>query len=337
MTYRFASPELLVLLLLVPVIIMALFIRRPSELRMRHSSADRFRSIPGVARSVWLWIPSYLRIGALICVILAAARPQQGQHEEVIYSEGIDAVIALDISGSMRALDFKPTNRLEVAKQVISDFISKRETDRIGLVLFGSESFTLCPLTLDHDLLLEFLKQAQIGMVEEKTAIGKALANAVNRLRTAGEKGAVSAKPQSQIVILVTDGVNTVKAAVDPLTAAQAAASLGIKVYTIGVGTNGMAEFPHPRIPGYVVQAPVELDEDMLKQIAQTTGGQYFPARNSDSLKRIFETIDQLEKVQIESLKYERYRELFHYPLWVGLALLVLETVLAQTRFRRIP
>lgn len=337
MIYRFASPELLILLLLIPVVIAAKFIVQPRCAGIRHSCANRFRSIPGVAVSRLWWMPSWIRIAAVLFFVLAAARPQAGRHEEVIYSEGVDIVIALDISGSMRALDFKPSNRLEVAKQVMAEFITKRETDRIGLVLFGSESFTLCPLTLDHDLVLEFLKQAQIGMVEEKTAIGKALANALNRLRTVQSEKHSESKPQSQIVILVTDGVNTVKSAVDPLTAAKAASSLGIKVYTIGVGTNGLAEFPHPRIPGYSIQAPVELDEEMLKEIAASTGGQYFPARNSEALKRIFETIDQMEKVEIESLRYTRYRELFHFPLWLGIGLLMLEILLVQTRYRRIP
>ena len=218
--------------------------------RLRYSQTHLLSLLSKASAFQPIWIPRILRLVAISLIIFAAARPQQGHHEEIIKSNGIDIILALDISGSMRALDFKPSNRLEVAKDVMKQFIEKREHDRIGLVLFGSQSFTLCPLTLDHDLLLEFLDQAQIGMVEEQTAIGKAVANAVNRLRVNDEPSASKANNESkgQIVILCTDGVNNVNSQMDPITQLPRQQTVWeSKFITIGVGTNGYVDFPDPR------------------------------------------------------------------------------------------
>jgi Ca-activated chloride channel homolog len=345
MTFRFMYPEILLMLVTIPVLVAGWLFARAPVARIRFSYTAIWKTIPGAVSVRPVWIPRILRILGLFLLIIAAARPQSGEHEEVIKSKGVDIVIALDISGSMRALDFQPDNRLEVAKRVMQNFIGKRENDRIGLVLFGSESFTLCPLTLDHDLLLEFLSQAQIGMVEEQTAIGKAIANAVNRLRITSDQDENKTVPEkgneklseSQIVILVTDGVNNINSKMDPITAAKAAAAMGIKIYTIGVGTNGYVDFPHPRFPNHTVKVQVELDEGTLKEIAKLTGGQYFQAVNSEALQKIFDIIDNLEKIEIESLKYTRYSELFIYPLVMAFLILCSEIILRQTRYRRFP
>ncbi len=338
MIFRFMYPEMLFMLLVIPVLVAGRLLNHIPVSKMKYSDNSIWKSIPGAVSSRPIVVPMIIRMLVLALVIIAAARPQSGEHEESIKSKGVDIVIALDISGSMRALDFQPSNRLEVAKKVMHDFIEKRKHDRIGLVLFGSESFTLCPLTLDHDLLQAFLAQAQIGMVKEQTAIGKAIANAVNRLRiSGGVKDKKSDRAKSQIVILVTDGVNNVQSKMDPVTAAKAAAALGIKIYTIGVGTNGFVYFPDPRFPNRKFRAQVELDEATLKEIAHLTGGQYFHAVNSQALQKIFNIIDKLEKVEIESLKYTRYNELYFYPLLLAFCLLIVEILLRQTIYRRFP
>ncbi|MBN1357038.1 VWA domain-containing protein [bacterium] len=343
MSFRLMHPEMLLLLLLIPVLLGGwIFLKLPLA-RIRYPRIDVWKTIPGAVSKRPVWIPRILRLTALIFLIFSAARPQSGESREVVFSEGVDIAIALDISGSMRALDFQPQNRLEVAKQVIRGFIEKREHDRIGLVLFGSESFTLCPLTLDHDLLLEFLDQARIGMVQEQTAIGKAIANAVNRLRVsettrpAGAGPSSDTREKSQLVIMCTDGVNNVQSKIDPITAAKAAAALGIKIHTIGVGTKGLVDMPDPRFPGRTVRVQVDLDEDTLREIADITGGQYFHAMNPKALIKIFEIIDRMEKMDIDSFKYTRYTEQFVWPLLAAGFLLILEIVLRQTVYRRFP
>jgi len=345
MIFRFADPAALFFLLVIIIIIANWIFGCKKDLSVGFPLLEKLAEIPGAVSLKPIWIPRILRLLALALIVIAAARPQSGEEKEVIYSEGVDIVVALDISGSMKALDFQPENRLEVSKQVIDEFIDGRVNDRIGLVLFGSEAFTLCPLTLDHELLRAFLKQAEIGMGEKQTALGKAVNSAVNRLRVTSEKRKKRSSIQenkedvneSRIVILVTDGVNNIQSGLDPITAATAAESLGIRIYTIGVGTNGMAPFPDSRFPGHVVQAPVELDEDTLKEIASITGGQYFPARSPRALESIFNVINSMEKTKVESYKYTRYSELFYWPLLIGLLLLLMEFFLKHTIYRRFP
>ncbi|MBN1878998.1 VWA domain-containing protein [bacterium] len=345
MIFRFADPAALLFLLVVPVILVVWLVRKGPRISIGFPLLQELANLPGAVSSRPIWIPRYLRIAAIIVLTIAAARPQSGEVREVVYSEGVDIVVALDISGSMRALDFQPQNRLEVAKNVIGSFIDGRPHDRIGLVLFGTEAFTVCPLTLDHDLLKIFLEQAQIGMVEEQTAIGKAISSALNRLRVGDEKPISPVIPSKEIgksidnkvIILVTDGVNNVFTGMDPVTAARAAQALNIKIYSIGVGSEGMAPFPHPRFPGRVVQVPVEIDEVTLREIASITGGQYFRAQNTQALEKIFSIINDMEKTEIESYKYTRYSELFWWPLLLGLVVFLIEIILSHTVYRRFP
>ncbi|MBN1550125.1 VWA domain-containing protein [bacterium] len=342
MIFRFMYPEIFLMFFGVIAVISGWIFIKTGKARFSYSRLSEIKPIPGAVSILPIFLPRVLRVSALILLILSAARPQSGEYEEVVRSQGIDIVLALDISGSMRALDFQPRNRLEVAKHVMKNFIEKRKHDRIGLVLFGSESFTLCPMTLDHDLLEEFLEQAHIGMVEENTAVGKALATALNRLRDSQDSEQISDSEgnednSSKIVILCTDGVNNVQSKMDPITAAKAAAALRIKVYTIGVGTNGIVEFPSSVFPGLTERRRVELDEKTLMEIADITGGKYFNAQNSAALQKIFDIIDKMEKIDLESTKYTRYRELFIYPAVAAFILLALELVISQIFFRRYP
>jgi Ca-activated chloride channel family protein len=245
-----------------------------------------------------------------------------------VYSEGIDIVLALDISSSMLAEDFRP-NRIGAAKTVADEFIAGRPNDRIGLVIFSGESFTQCPLTTDHAVLRNLLKEIKSGMIEDGTAIGMGLANAVNRLK--------DSKAKSRVIILLTDGVNN-RGSIDPVTAAQVAQTYGVRVYTIGVGTRGQAPYPFKTPFGIQYQnVPVEIDENMLQQVASLTGGKYYRATDNKKLRAIYDEIDQLEKIKIEVKEYRRYTELFYG--WVGLALaaFMLEVMLGNTVFRKTP
>jgi len=238
-------------------------------------------------------------------------------------------ILALDVSGSMEAMDFKPKNRLEAAKDVVREFIQDRENDQIGMVVFAGQSYTQCPLTLDYGILLGLLDHLQIGMLEDGTAIGTAIANCANRLRESNAK--------SKVVILLTDGVNN-KGEIDPITAAKAAAAVGVKIYTVGVGTKGQAPFKvkDPFGTRYVWMK-TEIDEESLRKIASITGAQYYRATDERTLKAIYQEIGKLEQTKIRTREYTQYRELCAYLLWPALGLLLLEVGLANTKFRRIP
>jgi len=250
-----------------------------------------------------------------------------------IYTEGVDIILALDVSGSMKAedLDYKKRNRLEVAKSVAEDFIAGRKTDRIGIVVFATEPYTQCPLTVDYGVLKNFMEHIEIGMVDENsTAIGLALATSVNRLR--------NSKANSRIIILLTDGMNNA-GEIDPSTAAELAKTMKIRVYTIGVGSQGKAPMPvvHPLLGKSYQFVPVEIDEEGLTQIANITGGKYFRALDMEGLKKIFAEIDSMEKTKIETKGHKRYNELFQMALLPALALFLFEILLAYTRFRKLP
>jgi Ca-activated chloride channel family protein len=265
---------------------------------------------------------------AFALLILALARPQSTSHGENVYSEGIDIVLALDISSSMLAEDFQP-NRIEAAKNVAQDFISGRTNDRIALVIFSSESFTQCPLTVDYAVLKNLLKPIKSGMIEDGTAIGLGLANAVNRLK--------DSKAKSKVIILLTDGVNN-RGEIDPITAAQIAASCGIRVYTVGVGTIGEAPYPAQTPFGVRYQMmPVDLDEKALSQIAELTDGKYFRATDNTTLKKIYKEIDRLEKTRIEVRSYRRFTELFYSYVGLALLLLMVEIGISNTWLRKLP
>jgi len=328
---RFANPEFLVLLLLVPLLVVWHLRRRPRfEGTLRYSNLGVLKKTrPSLKMRLRQGLFG-LRVLALALLIIAFARPQSGHTEEEVTAEGIDIMLAVDISSSMLAEDFKPRNRITVAKMVAGDFIRGRHNDRIGLVIFSGQSYTQVPLTLDYGVLLNLLNQVKVGMIEDGTAIGMALANAVNRLR--------NSRAKSKVIILLTDGRNN-RGEIDPITAAQLAEAMGIRVYTIGVGKRGEALYPieDPLFGKRYVRMPVQIDEDVLKRVAQITGGRYFRATNKSGLEQIFREIDQLEKTKIEVKSFTRYRELFENYLYVALGLVLVEVVLANTKLRKLP
>lgn len=274
-----------------------------------------------------------LRVLAFTLLVIALARPQMGKRFTEVESEGVDIILALDTSGSMQALDFKVegkrVNRLEIVKKVVADFIDKRPNDRMGLVVFGEEAFTQCPLTLDHGILVEFLKQTQIGMAGDGTAIGSAIGTSINRLK--------DLKSKSKIVILLTDGVSNA-GELSPLDAARLAQSFNTKVYTIGVGSNGAAPY---EVEGFfgkqLMMQEVEMDEATLQKIAETTKARYFQATKTEELQQIYDEIDRLEKYKIKVKEYTEYKEIFIYFVLMALGLLLIEMVLSQTRLRKLP
>jgi Ca-activated chloride channel family protein len=333
MNFSFAHPWLLLLVLLVPVIAwLKGKTGRPSA--FLYSSVGLVKNIIGLTRSTVGRVLLRMRWLALMLFLVALARPQLGEGQAKVRASGIDIVVALDLSGSMAAEDFElkgqPVNRLVIAKDVLNQFVRKRTSDRIGLVAFAGRSYIATPLTLDHDFLLQNLERLNIGSIEDGTAIGSAIAAAVNRLRD------IQAK--SKIVVLMTDGQNNA-GKVPPLTAAEAAQTLGIRIYTIGVGTRGIARVPYKTVFGQIgyVDQEVDIDEEMLTKAAQMTGGKYFRAENTSGLRKIYDEIDKLEKTEVEVEKYQRYTELFPYFVLAGLAILLLEIILSNTVWRRLP
>ena len=262
---------------------------------------------------------------ALVLAVVALARPRSGAREEEVSSEGVNIVVAFDISSSMLAEDFQPQNRLEVARDRIKQFVGMRRTDRIGLVAFSGEALTQVPLTSDHAVVQAAVENLQPGQLDDGTAIGTAITTAANRLRTAPGK--------SRVMVLLTDGVNN-RGAIDPRTAAQAAAAFAIKIYTIGVGTEGLAPVPVGRgLFGLRYEnRPVEIDDALLTDVARTTGGRYYRARDAAALERITAEIDRLERVPVRVRTYVRYTELFRWPLTAAVLLLLAELGLAAWR-----
>jgi Ca-activated chloride channel family protein len=266
-----------------------------------------------------------LRNLVLAALIVALARPRTGAAAESITSEGINIVLAIDLSSSMLSEDFQPQNRLEVAKEKVKQFILGRRSDRIGLVAFAGEALTQVPLTVDYPVLLAAVDNLQAGQLEDGTAIGTAIATAANRLRDAPGK--------SRVMILLTDGENN-RGAIDPRTAAQAAAAVGVKIYTIGVGSQGMAPVPVGRgLMGLRFEyRPVEIDEALLRDVAKTTGGRYFRAVDAEALESIYEQINQLEREPVHTRTYVRFTERFRWPLGAALVALAMEVLLVAWR-----
>jgi len=325
----FAYPWVLYFLILVPLMLAYYWFRgKKKQPSITYSSLNLFKGIPVTLRERFRHLPTILRAFGLGLLIVALARPQTFSSGEDTYTEGIDIAMVLDISGSMLAEDLKP-NRIEAAKNVIDQFIKGRTSDRIGLVIFARDAFTQCPLTVDYSVLRNLLSQVKSGMIEDGTAIGNAIANGVNRLKNSDAK--------SKIIILLTDGVNN-SGEVDPISAAQIAKTFGIRIYTIGVGTEGEAPYPVQTPFGKRYQmVPVDIDEGVLKQISSITGGKYFRATNNKKLKEIYHEIDKLEKTKIEVTSYKNTHELFYSWLGGGLILIFLELGLSKTILRKIP
>jgi len=334
MTFQFATPWLLSLLVFVPLLGYLL-----NRKQGRHQTAGlRFASLSLVRytrtwRSALRPLLSLVRMLAMSLIIVGLARPQLAQAKELVHGKGVDMIIAQDISGSMASLDFQPQNRLEAAKAVINDFISRRTYDRIGLVVFAQEAFNQSPMTTDHAVLERLLKQVQLApdlQLEDGTAIGHGLANAANMLKDSDAR--------SRVIILLTDGANNA-GEISPETAADATRALGIKVYTIGMGRPGEVPVPVDSLLGgkEIVYVESDLDEALLQQIAEKTGGQYFRATDTADLQRIYDHIDALEKSQIEITHYSEEIELIGWVLLPALMLMLAEQFLSHTLFRRIP
>ena len=325
----FAHPVyFLLLLLLIPMIGWYIWKLRKSQASIQLSSIEGFSKAPNTLRTYLRHVPFILRMLAITFLIIALARPQTTNKWSTATTEGIDIMMSVDISSSMLAMDLQP-NRLEAAKDVAASFINGRPNDNIGLVIFAKESFTQCPLTLDHAVLLNLLKDVKCGMLEDMTAIGHGLATAVSRLK--------DSKAKSKVIILLTDGSNNA-GEIAPMTAAEIAKTFGVRVYTIAVGTNGQAPYPlQTAIGTKVVQIPVEIDEKILTQIAQLTGGQYFRATNNKALKGIYQEIDQMEKSKMSVQEYSKRYEEYALFAMIGLSLFLLELLLRYTLLKNIP
>jgi len=331
--YRFAYPWFLLLLSVIPVMIWFYIKRnqtRKAAATLKYSNIGIVKKIKTSPMKRWRHLLFVFRVLAVSLMIVVMARPQSGQKESEILTEGIDIILAMDTSTSMLAEDFKPHNRLEAAKMVAADFIKGRQNDRIGLVIFAGQSFTQCPLTLDYGILLRFMEEIKTGMIEDGTAIGMALGNCVKRLK--------DSKAKSKVVILLTDGQNN-RGELDPVTAARLAKAFNVRIYTIGAGKRGDALYPvqHPVLGKRYQRVPVQIDEELLQNIATITGGQYFRATDKESLEKIYAEIGEMEKTKIEVKEYTRYQELFFPFLIAALILLLLEIILAHTKFRKIP
>ncbi|HEX9887530.1 MAG TPA: VWA domain-containing protein [Longimicrobiales bacterium] len=326
---RFEDPWFLVLLLFLPALVVWYVKRLDRGGALRFSRVATVREAAGGRRGRARHVPFALRLLALTALIVAFARPQTGISDEEVRTEGIDIVLALDVSSSMLAEDLEP-NRLEAAKAVAASFVQGRRNDRIGLVIFAGDAFTQAPLTLDYGVVTTLTAELRVGMIEDGTAVGMGLATAVKRLQ--------ASDAASKVVVLLTDGRSN-RGAIGPLTAARMAQALGIKVYTIGAGSHGAARVPvnDPLLGRRYVTVPVDVDEPTLTEIAETTGGSYFRATDRESLERIWARIDEMERTEITVQNFTRYTELFHLPLAAGLLLVGLELGLAHTVLRTLP
>lgn len=332
MNLSFAHPWLLLLLLLLPLLAW-LKGKRSRPAAFLYSSTQLVAGVSGASRSRAGRLLAALRWLALAAFIVALAQPRSTKSESSIRASGVDIVVAMDLSGSMESEDFEVggnrVNRLNMAKAVLKKFVEKRPNDRIGLVAFAGRAYIACPLTLDHDFLVQNIDRLQLRLIEDGTAIGSGLSAAANRLR--------DLKAKSKIVILMTDGQNNA-GKIPPLTASDAAKALGVKVYTIGIGIRGQAP-----MPVYVFgqkryqMVPVDIDEATLTKIADETGGKYYRADNAARFEGIYDEIDKLEKTEVDVKKFTQYQELFHYVIALGAGLLLAELLLKNTILRRLP
>jgi len=324
----FAQPLFFYLLILIPILIVWKIIKgKNQQAAVSISSVSGLQNISSW-KNVFHHTPFVLRLLALTCIVIALARPQTKNDEQNTEGEGVDIILCLDVSGSMTAQDFTP-NRMEAAKRVAEDFVDQRVTDRIGLVIFSGESFTQCPLTTDYAVLKAQIQQIRNGLLEDGTAIGSGLATSVDRLRTSTAK--------SKVVILLTDGINN-SGLIDPNTAKEIAKTFKVKVYTIGVGTEGFALTPESTPLGVVMsKQKVAIDEKLLTAIANETGGRYFRAKDNQSLKNIYSEIDKMEKSKVQITTFTRFAEKFYPFAFAALLFLFLEVLLRFTVFKKFP
>jgi Ca-activated chloride channel homolog len=324
----FAYEYLLWLLVLVVGLLVWYILKgRNHTAKIAVSSIDRFKNAKSF-RTYLRHIPFGLRLLAISCIIIALARPQTRNDEQQAEGAGIDIVLCVDVSGSMMAQDLTP-NRLEAAKKVAMEFVDGRKTDRIGLVIFSGESFTQCPITTDYRVLKQQIQAVKGGFLEQGTAIGSGLSTSVDRLR--------NSKVKSKVVILLTDGVNN-GGLIDPITAKEIAKAFRVKVYTIGVGTDGYAPVPTNTALGVVLQEEkVNIDEKLLTSIAVETGGRYFRAKDNQGLRRIYEEIDKLEKSKVQIRTLHQYSEKFFPFVFAAMLFIILEVLLTTTVFRKFP
>ncbi len=333
MNFQFASPWLLSLLVVVPILAGWHWRNRSAKpATMQYAVAGLAKGLPNSWRLGLRPLLTIARLLGISLLVIGLARPQIGHARELIKGEGVEIALALDISGSMASLDFEPDNRLQASKAVIADFIEERPYDKLGLVIFSNEAFAQSPLTLDHNMLQRSLDQVELASdlgLEDGTAIGLGLANAANML--------TSSDAESKVVILLTDGVNNA-GQIDPITAAEAAKTLGIKVYTIGAGRPGQVPVPVETLFGTQISyQESQLDEDTLRRVADITGGQYYRAEDSSTLAQIYDEINQLEKSQVEIQVYNQYQEMMIWLVLPALLILVAEMFLRKTIFRTIP
>ena len=324
----FAQPLFFILFAVIPFLILWKIVKGKRQTAAMGISTTRGLSGTRSWKNTFQNVPFILRLLALCCIIMALARPQLKFEEQQSEGEGVDIVLCIDVSGSMTAQDFTP-NRMEAAKKVAEDFINNRPDDRIGIVIFSGESFTQCPLTTDHYVLTSQIQQIRNGLLEDGTAIGSGLATSVDRLR--------NSKAKSKVIILLTDGINN-GGLIDPATAKEIAKTFKIKVYTIGVGTDGYAPTPVSTPMGIVMQnEKVAIDEKLLRNIADETGGKYFRATDNQSLQSIYASIDRLEKSKVEIVTFRRFTEKFYPFIFAAMALLLLEIILRFTLFKKFP
>jgi Ca-activated chloride channel family protein len=333
---QFKDPYYLALLLLLVPMVWVHVHRERRRPAVRYSDLSILRKARPSLFIRLRRLPFILRCAGLCLLAVALARPQKGTSEEEVTTEGVDIMLTLDVSFSMKALDFQPKNRLFVAKETMKEFISRRHNDRIGLVIFAKRSYTRCPLTLDYNILAQFLDRTDFEDFGDATAIGTAIATAANRIKDSPAK--------SKVIVLMTDGGNN-SGEIAPLAAAKAAAELGIKIYTVGVGKEGEVPYPVEMIDRFtgksmgtqVQMMRSELDEQLLVDIAHETGGTFFRAHNAEKLKEIYATIDKMEKTQIKTKLYTSYSDRFFGWVIAGCLVLLVEALLSNTWFRRIP
>ncbi len=324
----FGQPLFFSLFAIIPFLIFWKFSKGKKQVAALNISSTKGLSNSRSWKNMFQQFPFIFRILALSCIIIALARPQIKFDETQTEGEGVDIILCIDVSGSMTAQDFSP-NRMEAAKKVAEDFVDNRPSDRIGVVIFAGESFTQCPLTTDHDVLKAQIQQIRNGLLEDGTAIGSGLATGVDRLR--------NSKSKSKVIILLTDGVNN-GGLIDPSTAREIAKTFKVKVYTIGVGTDGFAPTPVSTPMGIVMQnEKVAIDEKLLQNIASETGGKYFRATDNRSLNNIYKEIDGLEKSKVEITTFHRFTEKFYPLIFIAMGLLLIEIILRYTLFKKFP